>query len=121
ARKRRGRQLGAHELPDDEAPLHRPERTSERADRARDRRAQLVADEKFRPQSSAGRIEHHRRKSRRCNYSTRWCEEGDLNPHSFRNQILSLARLPVPPSSRALILSIYSLPALASTSRVATA
>jgi hypothetical protein len=27
------------------------------------------------------------------------CEEGDSNPHSFRNQILSLARLPVPPSS----------------------
>jgi hypothetical protein len=34
------------------------------------------------------------------------CEEGDLNPHSFRNQILSLARLPVPPSSR-LISTAY--------------
>jgi hypothetical protein len=30
----------------------------------------------------------------------RQCEEGDLNPYFFRNQILSLARLPVPPSSR---------------------
>src|SRR3954462_5716199 len=30
------------------------------------------------------------------------CEEEDLNLHSFRNQILSLARLPVPPSSRGL-------------------
>src|SRR4029079_3677256 len=29
------------------------------------------------------------------------CEEEDSNLHSFRNQILSLARLPVPPSSRA--------------------
>src|SRR5262245_8003417 len=28
------------------------------------------------------------------------CEEEDSNLHSFRNQILSLARLPVPPSSR---------------------
>jgi hypothetical protein len=28
------------------------------------------------------------------------CEEGDSNPHRFPYQILSLARLPVPPSSR---------------------
>lgn len=30
-----------------------------------------------------------------------WCEEGDLNPHALRHQILSLACLPIPPSSRA--------------------
>jgi hypothetical protein len=48
------------------------------------------------------------------------CEEEDLNLHSFRNQILSLARLPVPPSSRKTILNIYGFAASASTSRVAT-
>src|SRR5690349_13260385 len=29
----------------------------------------------------------------------RWCERGDSNPHTFRYQILSLARLPIPPLS----------------------
>jgi hypothetical protein len=29
-----------------------------------------------------------------------WCERGDSNPHPLRDQILSLARLPVPPLSR---------------------
>jgi hypothetical protein len=28
------------------------------------------------------------------------CERGDSNPHAFRHQILSLARLPIPPLSR---------------------
>ena len=31
---------------------------------------------------------------------TRWCERGDSNPHPLRDQILSLARLPIPPLSR---------------------
>jgi hypothetical protein len=29
-----------------------------------------------------------------------WCERGDSNPHTFRYQILSLARLPIPPLSQ---------------------
>jgi Flagellar biosynthesis protein, FliO len=29
-----------------------------------------------------------------------WCERGDLNPHGFPRQILSLVRLPIPPLSR---------------------
>ena len=29
-----------------------------------------------------------------------WCERGDSNPHPLRDQILSLARLPIPPLSR---------------------
>jgi hypothetical protein len=28
------------------------------------------------------------------------CERGDSNPHAFRHQILSLARLPIPPLSQ---------------------
>ena len=28
------------------------------------------------------------------------CEKGELNPHGFPHQILSLARLPIPPFSR---------------------
>jgi hypothetical protein len=28
-----------------------------------------------------------------------WCERGDLNPHGFTRQILSLVRLPIPPLS----------------------
>ena len=28
-----------------------------------------------------------------------WCERGESNPHPLRDQILSLARLPVPPLS----------------------
>ena len=32
-------------------------------------------------------------------FSIRWCERGDSNPHTFRYQILSLARLPIPPLS----------------------
>ena len=28
-----------------------------------------------------------------------WCERGDLNPHGFPRQILSLVRLPIPPLS----------------------
>ncbi len=35
-----------------------------------------------------------------------WCAREDLNLQSFRNQILSLARLPVPP--RALVMQILS-------------
>ena len=33
---------------------------------------------------------------------TRWCERGDSNPHPLRDQILSLARLPIPPLSQRL-------------------
>ena len=33
--------------------------------------------------------------------SVLWCERGDSNPHTFRYQILSLARLPIPPLSLA--------------------
>ena len=29
-----------------------------------------------------------------------WCERGDSNPHPLRDQILNLARLPIPPLSR---------------------
>jgi hypothetical protein len=29
-----------------------------------------------------------------------WCERGDSNPHPLRDQILSLARLPIPPLSQ---------------------
>src|SRR5437879_8474480 len=29
-----------------------------------------------------------------------WCERGDSNPHTFRYQILSLARLPILPLSQ---------------------
>ena len=39
--------------------------------------------------------------------ASRWirqCERRDLNPHVFRHQILSLARLPIPPLSRELFL-----------------
>src|SRR6185369_13456628 len=32
--------------------------------------------------------------------SSIWCERGDSNPHTFRYQILSLARLPIPPLSQ---------------------
>src|SRR5690348_11344339 len=28
-----------------------------------------------------------------------WCERGESNPHPLRDQILSLARLPIPPLS----------------------
>ena len=34
--------------------------------------------------------------------SQEWCERGDLNPHGFPRQILSLVRLPIPPLSHAL-------------------
>ena len=30
------------------------------------------------------------------------CERGDLNPHGVTHQILSLARLPIPPLSQTL-------------------
>jgi integrase len=33
-----------------------------------------------------------------------WCERGDSNPHPLRDQILSLARLPVPPLSQSFII-----------------
>jgi hypothetical protein len=33
-----------------------------------------------------------------------WCERGDSNPHPLRDQILSLARLPIPPLSRRSII-----------------
>ena len=32
-----------------------------------------------------------------------WCERGDSNPHPLRDQILSLARLPIPPLSHIVI------------------
>ena len=32
-----------------------------------------------------------------------WCERGDSNPHPLRDQILSLARLPVPPLSQSCL------------------
>ena len=33
-------------------------------------------------------------------YLFSWCERGDSNPHTLRYQILSLARLPIPPLSQ---------------------
>ncbi len=42
----------------------------------------------------------------------RWCERGDSNPHPVRDQILSLARLPIPPLSRASIIRQVSMRAL---------
>ena len=33
-----------------------------------------------------------------------WCERGDSNPHPLRDQILSLARLPIPPLSHIAII-----------------
>src|ERR1051325_10495 len=36
--------------------------------------------------------------------SSLWCERGDSNPHTFRYQILSLARLPIPPLSQFVLL-----------------
>src|ERR1044072_7414743 len=41
---------------------------------------------------------------RRPLLSVTWCERGDSNPHTFRYQILSLARLPIPPLSHVLML-----------------
>jgi hypothetical protein len=41
-----------------------------------------------------------RRSGRTSNRPNFQCEEEDLNLHSFRNQNLNLARLPVSPSSR---------------------
>lgn len=35
-----------------------------------------------------------------------WCAREDSNLHSFRNQILSLARLPIPPRARPAPLSM---------------
>jgi hypothetical protein len=37
-----------------------------------------------------------------------WCERGDSNPHPLRDQILSLARLPVPPLSLLVTPSCFS-------------
>src|SRR6266480_6133136 len=37
---------------------------------------------------------------RSLNLRCAWCERGDSNPHTFRYQILSLARLPIPPLSQ---------------------
>ena len=34
---------------------------------------------------------------KRLRFSIRWCRGGESNPHSFRNRILSPARLPIPP------------------------
>ncbi len=39
--------------------------------------------------------DQNRESFRSCN----WCERGDLNPHGFTRQILSLVRLPIPPLS----------------------
>ena len=40
-----------------------------------------------------------------CNlFPGQWCERGDSNPHPLRDQILSLARLPIPPLSRGTII-----------------
>src|SRR6266403_2614962 len=43
------------------------------------------------------------RKKQRLSLEARtWCERGDLNPHGFTRQILSLVRLPIPPLSHSL-------------------
>src|SRR5215470_19727592 len=44
-------------------------------------------------------------------YSLQWCERGDSNPHTFRYQILSLARLPIPPLSQLNTSRVHTLPA----------
>jgi hypothetical protein len=36
-----------------------------------------------------------------------WCERGDLNPHGFTRQILSLVRLPIPPLSHLTFSATY--------------
>ena len=46
-----------------------------------------------------------------------WCERGDLNPHGFTRQILSLVRLPIPPLSHSVLLLVSSTLLAASTSR----
>jgi hypothetical protein len=38
-----------------------------------------------------------------------WCERGDSNPHPLRDQILSLARLPIPPLSLAIQPSFHCI------------
>jgi hypothetical protein len=40
-----------------------------------------------------------------CCVQKTWCERGDSNPHPLRDQILSLARLPIPPLSRTAIIN----------------
>ena len=49
--------------------------------------------------------------------SNGWCERGDLNPHGFTRQILSLVRLPIPPLSHSVLLLVSSTLLAASTSR----
>lgn len=49
--------------------------------------------------------------------SSLWCGEQDLNLHAFRQQLLRLPRLPIPPSPHAAILKQSGLP-VARTSQV---
>ena|GEM_PF-1069864 len=53
---------------------------------------------------SAGFFTAHRAVELALLRPERWCERGDSNPHPLRDQILSLARLPIPPLSRSFII-----------------
>ena len=53
---------------------------------------------------SVNRRAIHRRRRRQPIEKKAWCERGDSNPHPLRDQILSLARLPIPPLSLFLII-----------------
>ena len=50
-----------------------------------------------------------RRQRRQLTERKAWCERGDSNPHPLRDQILSLARLPIPPLSRHAIINQEAL------------
>ena len=50
------------------------------------------------PQQSATQTQPEKEPSEVATVSA-WCERGDSNPHPLRDQILSLARLPIPPLS----------------------
>jgi len=55
------------------------------------------------PQQSATQTQPEKEPSEVATVSA-WCERGDSNPHPLRDQILSLARLPIPPLSRGPII-----------------
>ena len=65
-------------------------------------------DAKASPQPSATQTQPERRcvnrnpthRRRQPIEKKAWCERGDSNPHPLRDQILSLARLPIPPLSQ---------------------
>jgi integrase len=65
------------------------------------------------PQQSATQAQPKTEGVSRVPVST-WCERGDSNPHPLRDQILSLARLPIPPLSRRTIIRQDALIAPAS-------